>query len=374
MLRQSATTSRPSSAPASRCSRRSRRYDALQGEGIAHPRHRPVLGAADRRRRRSSPRRARPTGASITVEDHYAAGGIGDAVARGGRAGRAHGPPPRRPRDSAQRQARRAASIATAFRPGTSSTPSATAVAEASLMRERRDRSRRRRHWCARSSSSLAHVRSRRWHCRPSATAAATRRAGSGLGARRQARSPSRISIASGRWRRTAGRQGAARRPTPASWSASRRGRPTARASPSPPIAATGFDIFVVARVNERRLPSPVTAHARRRALAVVDARRPPRVRASRRAAGGPCADPSLQWDLLRGRRRWPGPTTGRRRCRSPTPPTAKPIRACRPTARSVAFVSERDSEDDRRPVVDAGAGRGVTKPMPLGAPSAPSR
>ena len=67
-----------------------RRRDGVRGaegvrpaEGGRHrdPRHRSLLGAADRSRRRWSPPAARPAGASITVEDHYAAGGIGDAVA-----------------------------------------------------------------------------------------------------------------------------------------------------------------------------------------------------------------------------------------------------------------------------------------------------
>ena len=55
-------------------------YDALPGAGHRHPRDRRVLGAADRRRdagRRGRRHRRR----IITVEDHYAAGGLGDAVA-----------------------------------------------------------------------------------------------------------------------------------------------------------------------------------------------------------------------------------------------------------------------------------------------------
>jgi len=46
-------------------------------------------------------------GRLITVEDHYAAGGIGDAVAEAV-AGRFHRPPPCHPRDRAQRKTRRA--------------------------------------------------------------------------------------------------------------------------------------------------------------------------------------------------------------------------------------------------------------------------
>ena len=45
----------------------------------------------------------------ITVEDHYAAGGIGDAVAEAVADAGLHRAPPRGPRDSAQRQTRRAA-------------------------------------------------------------------------------------------------------------------------------------------------------------------------------------------------------------------------------------------------------------------------
>ena len=46
------------------------------------------------------------SGRVVTVEDHYAAGGLGDAVAGGDCAGRLRGAPARRARDSAQRQAR----------------------------------------------------------------------------------------------------------------------------------------------------------------------------------------------------------------------------------------------------------------------------
>ena len=56
-------------------------YDQLQGGRHRDPRDRSLLGAADRQGRRWS-RPARATGGRlITVEDHYAAGGIGDAVA-----------------------------------------------------------------------------------------------------------------------------------------------------------------------------------------------------------------------------------------------------------------------------------------------------
>ena len=52
-------------------------------EGGRHgdPRHRSLLGPADRQAPGSSPRRSATGGQLITVEDHYAAGGIGDAVA-----------------------------------------------------------------------------------------------------------------------------------------------------------------------------------------------------------------------------------------------------------------------------------------------------
>ena len=56
-------------------------YDELKAERHADPRHRSLFGRADRSRRRSSPPARATGGRLITVEDHYAAGGIGDAVA-----------------------------------------------------------------------------------------------------------------------------------------------------------------------------------------------------------------------------------------------------------------------------------------------------
>ena len=56
-------------------------YDQLKAARHVDSRHRSLLGRAGGSRRRSS-RPARATGGRlITVEDHYAAGGIGDAVA-----------------------------------------------------------------------------------------------------------------------------------------------------------------------------------------------------------------------------------------------------------------------------------------------------
>ena len=81
-------------------------YDALKAEGIAirvidlysiQPIDAASLIAAGRQ-----------TGRLITVEDHYLAGGIGDAVARAVASGGPHRHAPGGARDSAQRQARRA--------------------------------------------------------------------------------------------------------------------------------------------------------------------------------------------------------------------------------------------------------------------------
>ena len=54
--------------------------DQLQKEGISAPRHRRVFGAAHRRRD-AARRRESHTRRGHTVEDHYAPGGLGDAVA-----------------------------------------------------------------------------------------------------------------------------------------------------------------------------------------------------------------------------------------------------------------------------------------------------
>ena len=56
-------------------------YDELQQAGIADPRDRPLLDPADRRGDAARGRGGDAGGRVITVEDHYAAGGIGDAVA-----------------------------------------------------------------------------------------------------------------------------------------------------------------------------------------------------------------------------------------------------------------------------------------------------
>ena len=83
-------------------------HDALKAAGLVDPGDRSVFGRARRRDGARRRRHARPAGSIVTVEDHYAAGGIGDAVAEAV-AGRHPRPPARRARDPSQRQARRAA-------------------------------------------------------------------------------------------------------------------------------------------------------------------------------------------------------------------------------------------------------------------------
>ena len=95
--------------PGSRSSRRSPAYDALKADGIAI-RVIDAVFACSRSTRATLIARGRATGGRlVTVEDHYAAGGIGDAVAEAVAPSRPHRAPARGPRDPAQRQARRAA-------------------------------------------------------------------------------------------------------------------------------------------------------------------------------------------------------------------------------------------------------------------------
>ena len=101
--------------------------------------------------------------------------------------------------------------------------------------------------------------------------------------------------------------------------------------------------------------------------MAVVDGRWPTGVRASRRRPTGRPADPSLQWDLflvapVAGSDTWQAPLPLTETTDSETYPRVSP------DGTKVAFVSERDSEDDLdlwwMPVPPAA----VAKPMPLGA------
>ena len=81
VLRQSDATWRRWSARASPCSRRSRPTTSCRRDGIAIRVIDLYSRPADRRRHAPRRGRAERRDGVITVEDHYAAGGIGDAAA-----------------------------------------------------------------------------------------------------------------------------------------------------------------------------------------------------------------------------------------------------------------------------------------------------
>ena len=99
-------------------------YDQLFAEGIAHPRHRRLLAAADRRRH------AHRRGPGHRRADHHGRGslrrraGLGDAVSEAVVVSRLQRAPARGPRDCRAAASRTSSSSATASPPGTSSTPS----------------------------------------------------------------------------------------------------------------------------------------------------------------------------------------------------------------------------------------------------------
>ena len=132
----------------------------------------------------------------------------------------------------------------------------------------------------------------------------------------------------------------AAHRDRAAPSSASRRGRPTARRVAFAADRGDGFDIYVApAAAAAPRCPS---RDARRRAVAVVDAGRPPRLRASRRAARGRPRDPACNGicSSSPGRRigAWQAPLPLTDTTDNETYPRVSP------DGRRVAFVSDRDS------------------------------